>query len=79
MPKLKGKHAIRDLSYRPQYVKELDEQYVKELDEAGIEIVDQVTGDSKTDPDLISWVEYFRKVDQINEHINNMEVPKWLS
>ena len=55
MPKLKGKHAIRDLSYRPQYV--------KELDEAGIEIIDQVTGDSKTDPDLISWAEHCRKVD----------------
>jgi len=55
MPKLKGKHAIRDLSYRPQYV--------KELDEAGIELVDFVPALAKTDPVLISWAEHCRKLD----------------
>lgn len=55
MPKLKGKHAIRNLSYRSQHI--------KELDEAGIELVDFVPGLAKTDPVLISWVEHCRKVD----------------
>jgi len=49
---LKGKKPITDLSYHPESI--------VALEKAGGEIIDIVTGTSRTDPDLISWVEYFK-------------------
>ena len=52
---LHGKKPITELSYHPECV--------ADMEKAGGEIIDIMTGTSRTDPDLISWVQYFRQRD----------------
>lgn len=54
MMHLKGKQAVKALSYQSQEV--------KDLEDAGIDIYDIVTG-SPADLDVISWAEYFKAQD----------------
>ena len=51
---LKGKHCIRDLSYKPEEV--------RHMDEAGLPIIDIVTSGSESAV-IMSWVAFFKSKD----------------